>query len=135
MSVLKVDHVRRPALPWREATYTECGRPLPDVSSWITREDVLERVAQWGKQRTSLHTCMTCWETASRWPVFDDDPVMSMYREVYQGLGRHPDLAVELRALAALAIKYRQEFDEFVVGHGRAVSLADARRARARRAR
>lgn len=106
---------------------TECGRPTADVKSVIERDVLLRRLEQWGKQRTSLFTCMVCWETAARWPLFDVDPVMAMHREFYGGRA-DPQLAKELRALAALATAYREDFEAYMAGLGQTVELKNRRR-------
>lgn len=129
-----LDHVRRPDLPWRDSHLTECGRDLDDVKQFIERPELLKRLADWGKQRTSLHTCMSCWETAARWPVFDTDPVMAMSREFY-GHRADPRFAAELRALAALAEKYKDEFTGYIQGLDDTISLQERRTARMRRLR
>jgi hypothetical protein len=128
-----LDHVRRPDLPWRTSTTTECGRPVKDVAGCIERDDLLARLKTHGKQRTGMLTCMTCWQTAARWGTFDADPVQAIYREVYGASSRGNEaFAGELRALAALAEKYRDEFDGYVAGLEETVSL-DARRRAVRR--
>lgn len=126
-----VDHVRRPDLPWRTSRLTECGKPINDVAKWIERDELLKREKEYGKQRTAMLTCMTCWETAARWPPFDVEPMAAVSREVYGGRA-DPAFTKELRALAALATKYRDEFDEFMQGLDETISLAERRR-RARR--
>src|SRR4051812_10541779 len=127
-----LDHVRRSDLPWRTMELTECGRPLSDVGAYIDRDQLQARLRAWGKQRTSMHTCMTCWTASTHNPTFEHDPVQAMSREVRGAMWtkEQPQLAAELRALAALAVKYRDEFDDFVTGLGEAASLAQHRRDR-----
>lgn len=134
MSEQPLDHVRRPDLPWRVSALTECGKPTRDVKSYIERDALLRRLREWGKQRTSLHTCMTCWETSSRWPEFADKPIAAITREVYGGRA-DPRFEAELRALAALVLAHREEFDDFLTGLDETISLADHRRIAARRRR
>lgn len=111
------DHVRRPDLPWRTANLTECGRPVGDVKSFITRDELDARLRKDGRARVAFSVCMTCWQTATRWKTFNQDPVEAIRREVYLPReGTEDLLRVELRGLAALADKYRDEFDEFVKG-------------------
>lgn len=128
MPNLPLDHVRRPDLPWRASTTTECGRDSSEVKS-ISRDDLIARLRDWGSQRTSLHTCMTCWTTANNYQTFDQNPGQAMAREVRYGESG-PQITAELRALAALAVKYKDEFDEFVAGLGEAANLAERRRQR-----
>lgn len=129
-----LDHVRRPDLPWRRSQLTECGRALNDVNRYIERDELLKRLADWGKQRTSLHTCMTCWETSSRWPVFETDPVKALSREFYGGRA-DPRFAAELRALAALAGEYADEFQGYLEGLDQTISLQQRRQGRTARLR
>jgi hypothetical protein len=126
-----LDHVRRPDLPWRAATRTECGKPIADVKQIIDRDELLARLQSHGKARTSMTVCMTCWQTAARWETFEQDPVAAMAREVYGGR-RDPQFAMDLRALAALAVAHRDEFDEYVAGLATTASLAARRAQRAR---
>ena len=127
-----LDHVRRPDLPWRAATFTECGRPLADVKSYIERDELIERLRKDGQARTAYTVCMTCWQTARRWKTFAEDPVQAIHREVYgYRVGEEEQLRVELRGLAALADKYREEFDEFVQGMGQTARFERRRNRRA----
>lgn len=127
-----LDHVRRPDLPWRPATLTECGKPAADVKQVISRDELIARLRSFGKARTSLTTCMTCWQTAARWKSFAEDPVDAMRREVYGSRG-DALLAADLRALAALAQAHRDEFEAYVNGLAETASLAARRQARRRR--
>jgi hypothetical protein len=133
---LPVEHVLRPRLPWRSGLdLTECGRPLGDWAV-ITREAFLAKVRRQGRQRAAMTTCMTCWETATRWAAWDEDPVQAVVREAEsrwrRNGGRERDrlLRDELLALAALAEAHRAEFDGLLAGLGDTVRLSDARRAR-----
>ena len=128
------DHVRRLDLPWRETTMTECGRQLADVATWITREELVARVKTDGIQRAAYSTCMTCLETAKRWPAWSENPAQALSREL--GHWGRPDeqTQVELRAIALLIAAHREEFDETVAGLKGTVSLAAARQAKRRRA-
>lgn len=125
-----LDHVRRPDLPWHTSTITECGRPLKDVAACIERDELLARLKHHGKQRTGLLTCMTCLETSARWKTFTEDPVDALHREVFSFRGDDKQLAAELRAIAALIDKYRNEFDGYLAGLEETVSLEARRRAR-----
>lgn len=130
----QLDHVRRPDLPWRVATSTECGRDA-DTVPCISRDELLARLADFGQARTSLTTCMTCWQTSARWKTFDQDPVDALRREVYAGrMGEEERFGAELRALAALHAAHREEFDEFLAGLAETVSMAELRARRRRRA-
>jgi hypothetical protein len=122
-------HVRRPDLPWREATLTECGQPIVDVAACLTRPQMRAKWSREGEQRAAYTTCMTCLHTGRRWPEWDEDPVGSLARYFY--LGRQdPVLADDLRAIAALIETHRDEFDEYLAGLKDTISLAAVRQAR-----
>lgn len=129
----QLDHVRRPDLPWRVSTTTECGRDVATVKSHITRDELLTRLRSFGQARTSLTTCMTCWQTSRRWETFEVNPVDALRREV-NGWRSETTFAAELRALAALAVAHRAEFDAYLTGLGETASLAAHRAARRRQA-
>lgn len=130
-----VDHVIRPTLPWRSQEYTECGRPLNDVTKVITRQEWRERLKDLGKTRAAMITCVTCYEAAERHRTWDEDPVDALRREVGYGYGRQIDgLRDELRAVAALVQAHRDEFDGYLEGIAATTSLDDARRERRLRA-
>lgn len=128
------DHVRRPELPWRASTLTECGKAITDVKAWIERDELAARVKKHGQARTAFTVCMTCWHTAQRWPTFTQSPVQALRREVYNGYVRdEAQLAAELRGIAALVDKYRDEFDAFLAGLADTSSLEEHRRQRRNR--
>jgi hypothetical protein len=127
------DHVRRLDLPWRLIELTECGRPLADVGSWITRAALVARVKEDGIQRAAYSTCMTCLETARRWPSWDDSPTDCLMRELgYRGQS-NPLMVAELRAVVLLIAAHRGEFDQTVADLQGAISLAERRAAKRRR--
>lgn len=135
----KIDHVRRPDLPWRVATLTECGRPIDGLPT-ISRDEFVARVRAQGQQRSAMTTCMTCWSTANRWPAWTTDPVGAIGRECagagYVKPERLEQFRRELQAIAALVAAHRDEFDEYLTGLGATVDLAQARaRSRAAKAR
>lgn len=152
MTKLEVDHVARPALPWRtEAQLTECGRPLErHEGRIISAQEFIQRIRDLGQQRAAYTTCMTCWNTVERWRSDLDDPITAVYRELYQITSRpydgpldnlRPDLAQqigedrerrertnrELRALGTLVEAHREEFDELLTGLAKTVSLTQRR--------
>lgn len=126
------DHVLRPDLPWRTSTLTECGKVAADVKSCIDREALLARIRHDGVRRAAYSTCMTCLETARRWPDWGQDPVEALRREFHGGRA-DPRMHDELRALAALVAAHRDEFDGYLAGLAETVSLADRRARQARR--
>ena len=149
-----LDHLSRPPLPWRAPHLTECGKPLEgiDASRIISRDELHKRVADIGQKRAAFSTCMTCWETANRWP---DGPATALYREVGvvyrtppsrydyapsrdgeqrrsydEAKARRDRFAGELEAIQALIEAHREEFDGYLAGLGETVSLTDRRNAR-----
>ena len=135
-----INHVERPAPPWRSTPgRTECGLPVAGHPV-ITRTEFEDMVRRLGDQRASMFLCMTCWSTASRWPDWVTDPVQVVMRETYGGRGRttatnraEPTFRDELRALAALVDAHRDEFDAYLTGLGDTASLDAARTRRHRR--
>lgn len=128
-------HIERPAPPWRDDQgLTECGLDATSivVDRLWTRDDLRAAARNLGPQRLSMLCCMTCLNTAQRWPSWDQDPVEALGREIH---GRTADrFRQELWAIAALVEAHREEFDSFIAGLAEAPSLADQRR-RHRRAR
>jgi hypothetical protein len=115
-----VDHILRPSLPWRsEPSITECGYDASKVKT-LTRAEFLQRLKDYGKQRTALLMCMTCADTASRWGTWDDDPRKALNREIewetrgswynHHGDDRGLRLRDELQAIAGLIAAHRDEF-------------------------
>ncbi len=124
---LKIEHIRRPPLPWREAAVTECGLPA-EGHPVITRDDFIAKVDVQGQQRALLTTCQTCFDTAIRHPSWINDPVQCIYREV---TGARRDSGVfkrELLALAALVSRHPAEFQELLDDQQQIVALRDAAR-------
>lgn len=148
------DHVVRERLPWRTDDITECGRPVEDVVSVITREQLQWRVKQHGQQRTAFTVCMTCWPTSTTHAsaTWATHPTHLLSREMRRGsdgivyidygrrrwnsddpppqpTGPHVDrLSAELHAIAALIEAHRDEFDQRVQAASDAALFA-ARRA------
>lgn len=120
MSGHELDHVLRAPLPWRDTKAAECGLAHPQRA--ITRDEFVARVRQQGQKRAALTTCMTCFETAQRWPAWEHDPVARLSREFKHDVRWRPRqteetvLARELRALAALVEAHRDEFDAYLAG-------------------
>ncbi len=116
-----VDHILRPQLPWRSAAgITECGYDAAKVPT-ISRDEYLDRLKNFGRQRTAILTCMTCADTASRHSTWEDDPRQALQREVeWEGgrWGRRDDrgcrLRDELLAIAAIIDMHREEFDAHI---------------------
>jgi hypothetical protein len=125
---IPVDHVIRPRLPWRspdEPAITECGYDASKVKT-LSREGFAERLKEYGRQRAGLVTCMTCMQAAERHPTWEEDPRLSIAREVQwevswwssvhgsrENEGRHR-LKDELEALAGLAAAFPDKFRELL---------------------
>lgn len=134
-----VDHIERPRLPWRsddESWMTECGYSVLKVKT-ITRDAFAKRLKEYGQQRTAILTCMTCIQTAQRWATWAEDPRQAVDREIaWEGCGRYSQdqrgarLRNELKAIAVLIEKHREEFDWLLFDVANAVDLNDERRKR-----
>lgn len=130
-------HVERPTLPWRtgEQAMTECGLRA-DSYPTATREEASAQWKRMGAQRASLHMCMTCVQTADRWPTWDVDPAGCLGREITpvwrrsDGDERAARMRNELLAIAALIEAHRDDFDQLCAGLDETVSLRDRRRAK-----
>jgi hypothetical protein len=132
-----VDHIRRTDLPWRSNALTECGRPVDDCTTVITRAEAVTRWNELGAQRASFTLCMTCKDTANRWPTWDDSPAGAMARECagydYRwGRGDKPAIDHDLRAAAILIEAHGDEFNEILAGVRDTTGLAAARANRRR---
>ncbi len=118
-----VDHIQRPLLPWRgqDSAMTECGYGASEVKT-ITREQFVDRLKDYGQQRTAIMTCMTCSDTARRWGSWDEDPRQALAREIQWERGdylrarsdRGERLKDDLLAIADLVEMHRAEFDAIV---------------------
>lgn len=131
-----MEHVKREGLPWREDwdELTECGRKTIDVAEVVTREEMVAKVKRQGKTRAALSSCMSCWNTMGGYQPWSEDPASAMSRECRPVWGqaneRDDRVRRELRAIAALIVAHRDEFDAMVEGLAAVPSLADARKAR-----
>jgi hypothetical protein len=144
---MPLDHVIRSRPPWRRGgDLTECGKPV-EGRPVISRDEFLAKLRSQGKQRSSLTTCMTCWNTASRHPSWDENPVASLVREARQfewarfetrpamqgPTAKSVSFRDELLAIAALVEAHPDEFDELLTGLRDTVRLDEKRRERRRR--
>jgi hypothetical protein len=127
---LPLEHVRRVPLPWRDINLTECGRTPGEHT--ISRDELLTKVRRQGQKRALLSTCITCYETARRWPGWDISPVSAIYREAQTvncfDLDPSGQFHDELRAIALLINANRAEFDQILAGLQDTVSLGKRRR-------
>lgn len=135
-----LSHIARAPLPWRAPADndTECGKPVSEFASVISWDEAVELVKAHGQQRSAFLLCMTCLQTAPRhgWRVrdthgvpaqmtFEDFPSDRIARDLGK---RREQTDRELRALAELVTRHRQEFDDLMAG--RIVPIADLRRAK-----
>jgi hypothetical protein len=135
----ELEHVLRARPPWRHGEeLTECGLGVTGRQV-ISRDAFIAKVRSQGKSRSAMTTCMTCWQTASRHPSWDQNPVASLIREA-QHFEWHPIMSMpaksitfrdELLAIAALVAAHEDEFEALLVGLGETVRL-DERRGRRR---
>ncbi|MFA7296313.1 MAG: hypothetical protein WC211_03880 [Dehalococcoidia bacterium] len=129
-------HIARSPLPWRDPTDndTECGKPVSEFAKVITWGDAVALVNKHGQQRAAFMLCMTCAQTSERhgWRAngsrhgqltFDDSPTARIEREFGK---RREQSDRELRAMAELVKRHRQEFDDLLAG--RIVPIAELRR-------
>ena len=110
-----VDHILRPALPWRAAAaVTECGYDASKVKT-ISRAEYLQRVKDYGQQRAAMLTCMTCLQTARNYGTWEDDPREAIEREInweskwHRGKHGH-QLRDELLAIQQLIGMHPEDF-------------------------
>lgn len=141
METEPLTHVIRPTLPWRDPSMamTECGLQADSYPS-VSRDEASARWRKLGAQRASLWFCMTCVQTAERWPSWDQDPVGCIGRYTERARYRRGDtegdeFRRELIAIAQLIELHRDDFDGIVAGLGETVSLRDRRDARRNRGR
>lgn len=127
-----VDHVLRSGPPWRVDELTECGQPAAGKAV-IDRAAFIARWKDYGKTRTAMLTCITCIETAGRWPTWDEDPARAAGREYvgkYGHLNSRDQWRNELRAITALVEAHPEEFEQLLADLGNTTRLSDVRRTR-----
>lgn len=146
-----VDHITRAVLPWRsEAELTECGKSTTGLAGrLVTRAEAASRIQRIGQKRAAFSLCMTCVSTSDRQRNLyghTEDPVGAVARAT--GAVRHAAppwngreetkdwrererLVSEFEAIAALIAAHRDEYDGYLSGRERTVSLAERRRMRA----
>ncbi|SEU46446.1 hypothetical protein [Nonomuraea wenchangensis] len=110
---MPLQHVIRPKLPWRDEQLTECRKPPNEHA--ITRDQFIAKVRKLGKKRAAMTTCMTCFDTAERWPDWNTNPVAVLARDVrgvtyWGGVDHEAPLRDELRAIALLIEAHQEEF-------------------------
>lgn len=59
-------HLERYAPPWAFGRFTICGRPLDDVSAWLTYDEGRALIAKIGETRARLLLCQTCLSMQTR---------------------------------------------------------------------
>lgn len=125
--------IRRATLPWRppETQLTECGK-LADRYPSITFDAFTTKVRGQGQTRAAMSTCMTCWNTATRYQPWAVDPVDALRRELH-GMRTDTDaLRHELWAIAAIIDAHRDEFDGYLHGLQQTTDLTARRLAKRR---
>ena len=126
-------HIARSPLPWREPTDndTECGKSVADFARVISWDEALAIVRKHGQQRAAFVMCITCWQTTHRHgfrspsgqATFEDEPTERLSREFGK---RREQTDRELRAMAELVSRHREEFDDLLSGV--VVPIAELRR-------
>jgi hypothetical protein len=125
-----LDHIRRGAsVPWRaiEDHLTECGLMAANVPA-ITLDEMRAKIKRQGVQRAGLSSCMTCWNLATRYQGWDEDPTQAIRREVFGSLHSLERFRLELRAIAALIANHPEEFQKYIDSLGMTVDLTRRRR-------
>jgi hypothetical protein len=148
----QVDHLVRHLPPWRapEDAMTECGRPVTEVQSTATSDEIRARIKRVGKARAAFTVCMTCVDR-ERWATsWERDPISVLARDTKRVgeyyTNRVPDssskpsehrryaeraaLTAELRALAALAEAHPDEFRGYITGLASTTDLTARRQQR-----
>lgn len=125
------EHVLRPVPPWRSEGKTECGLDI-EGRPVLTRDEFVAKVKTQGQQRSAMSTCMTCWNTAQRWPSWDVDPAGCVARDT-SGWRNSPEFGEELRAIALLIEAHPDEFRATMDGLRSAVPIKALRQARGHR--
>lgn len=149
---LNISHIERPELPWRkpEQRMTECGLVAASFPT-IPRHEFVERWKQWGRQRTAIMTCVTCFQTAQHYAPWALDPLDGIERAMrgerhYRSYGNlfetertipapNTPLRLELRAMAILVERHKDEFEGLLTGLGNAIDLNERRLERIRKRR
>ena len=137
-----IDHIERPVLPWRpEDRRTECGHPVSQFAPEriLTRDEVVRKIKDQGKQRAAMSTCMTCASTSDRHEPWEKNPASVVERWIGHSAWRYDHESVrllnrEFRAIEALVAAHRDEFDSFVEGLAESTDLAERRAAKRRMA-
>lgn len=132
-----LSHIARSPLPWRDPADndTECGKPVSEFTSVITADAAIALVKKHGQARAAFLLCMTCVQTTSRHGfrdptgqcTFDGQPTERLSREFGK---RREQTDRELRAMAELVVRHRDEFDDLL--SGLVVPIAELRRAHGR---
>jgi hypothetical protein len=138
-----LDHLLRVLPPWHTGpALTECGRPLGDVKSVVSREVLAAKVAREGQRRAAFSTCMTCAQLVGRtssWAVRPAVVVDRWARGAWSwshGSGEVGERQRrELLAVGMLLEEHRAEFEDLVAGLGEAADLGQARRLARRKGR
>lgn len=134
-----LDHLARVMPPWNTGPeLTECGRPVADVKSIATWDELKRKIEREGKRRASFSTCMTCAETADRrrsgwsWEQLPQAAVerwaSGSWRHAYSLTGEGDRPRRELIAVGLLIEEHREEFEQLVRALGETTDLAAARR-------
>lgn len=125
---LRIEHVHRPALPWRPEDLTECGitaagRPC------ISHDELRAKIKREGAQRALYTTCQTCLDTAQRHEPWALNPTARLEREVHAARwaeDKRDRLNAELRAIELLISAHQEALEAL----GTTTDFAKAQKAR-----
>ena len=118
-------HLERYAPPWASGRFTICGRPLDDVSAWLTYDEGRALIAKIGETRARLLLCQTCLSMQTRIAhprKWESDPVQIVndYTRHFYAPGNDPaaqQIRAELLAIARLIEAHRDEFAASVTAY------------------
>lgn len=107
-----IRHISRPSLPWRASNLTRCGRPVAEMGEG--RVISLTQARSLMKRRDGGLVCLTCTRHLNDWPEWDANPSGLMHQYTRTGAwgpARDGWINDDLRAIAALIERHRDEFD------------------------
>lgn len=124
-------HAERLRPPWRTVLLTECGRNVAEFAEGrvFGRDEMVAKVKEWGKQRTAMLMCMSCWSRFQyNWQgSWEEHPEGIVERDV-GGFGRRRSmLGAELKALSVLYEAHPEEYAAIVAGLAATEDLAEKR--------
>lgn len=129
-------HIRRESLPWvpLEREVTECGRPVTELKSVLSRDEAVALAKQLGpnsRKLLYLHLCEVCVDTANRNPRSFVALFERRYHAAQYSHTRNRDaLLAELEAIELVLTENAERIRQFADARGAVVDLKEVRRAR-----